>query len=123
MEGTNNVVDFSKLEDLDYILTKRGHRIREYIEKIFEGNGIKPRILMETSNSGTAYRLATAGMGVSFASEVTINSTKAMAEYDLFDIDNPSFQWEIGVLYRNGAYITRAERFLIDKMKEVLINI
>jgi DNA-binding transcriptional LysR family regulator len=120
LEGTENVVDFAKLKDLDFILTKKGHRIRDYVDKLFDINGLKPNIILETSNSGTAYRLATAGMGVCFAAEMTINSTKAVGEYELYKIDSVSNGWEIGALYRKDAYLTSAEKDLIDMMRDVL---
>jgi DNA-binding transcriptional LysR family regulator len=119
LDETDNVIDFSKLKDIDFILTKKGHRIRDYVDKFFEDTGFKPNIILETSNSGTAFRLATAGMGICFASEMTVSSTKAIEEYDLFEID--IFDgWEIGALYRKDAYLTSAERDLIEMMREVL---
>jgi DNA-binding transcriptional LysR family regulator len=119
LSGTCNVIDFGKLKDLDFILTKKGHRIRDYVDKFFEDNDYKPNVILETSNSATAFRLATAGMGICFASETTINSAKAIEEYDLFEIGILINGWEIGALYRKDAYLTSAERELIEMMREV----
>lgn len=122
LDGTDNVIDFTKLKDLGFILTRKGHRIRDYADKIFDENDFKPNILLETSNSGTAYRLATAGIGVCFAAEMTINATKAIGEYDLFQIESCSNAWEIGALYRKDTYLTIAEKELIVMMREALIK-
>lgn len=119
IDGTENVIDFSKLNNFDFILTKKGRIIRTYADEIFHKYGITPNIILETSNSGTAYRLAIAGMGLSFAAEMTINSVSATEEYDLYDICSPGFGWEIVALHRKGDYITAAERRLIDLAKEV----
>ncbi|MDF2882827.1 MAG: LysR family transcriptional regulator [Clostridiaceae bacterium] len=118
INGTEDVIDFSKLNNFDFILTRKGHIIRTYSDEIFDKNGISPNIILETSNSGTAYRLAVAGMGLSFAAEMTINSVTATEEYDLFDICSPSFAWEVVAMYRKDTYITIAERRLIDLAKD-----
>jgi DNA-binding transcriptional LysR family regulator len=117
LEGTEDVVDLSKLGDIDFILTNKGHTIRAFVDEILEKNGIKPNIVLETSNSATAYRLATAGMGACFAAEMTINSTSTVEEYDLFEIGKPSLGWDIVAMYRKDAYITVAERRLIELAK------
>jgi DNA-binding transcriptional LysR family regulator len=119
VDGTENIVDLSKLKGIDFIMTKKGHTIRTLVDEILEKNGIKPNIVLETSNSGTAYRLATAGMGVCFAAEMTINSTSPIEEIDLFEIEKPSLGWDIVAMYRKDAYITAAERRLIDLAKEM----
>jgi DNA-binding transcriptional LysR family regulator len=122
VDGTDNVIDLSKLGDIDFILTNKGHTIRTYVDEILQQNGIKPNIVVETSNSGTAYRLATAGMGVCFAAEMTIKSTITVGEYDLFEIGKASFGWDIVAMYRRDTYITAAERRLIDLAKNVFDN-
>jgi DNA-binding transcriptional LysR family regulator len=119
VNGTEDVIDISKLGDIDFILTKKGHTIRACVDEVFEKYGINPNIIMETSNSGTAYRLATAGMGACFAADMTVNSTTPIGEYDLFEIGRPSYGWEIVAMYRKDAYITVAERRLIELAKDV----
>lgn len=119
VQGTEDVIDISKLGDIDFILTNKGHTIRAFVDEIFEKHGINPNIILETSNSGTAYRLATAGMGVCFAADMTVNSTTPIGEYDLFEIGRQSYLWEIVAMYRKDAYITAAERRLIELAKVV----
>jgi DNA-binding transcriptional LysR family regulator len=119
-KGTKNLVNFQKLKDVNFILTKKGHRIRDLVEDLFNKNGFTPKILLETSNSSTAYRLATTGLGVCFAWEVIIHSTKTIEEVDLFEIDSPSTEWNVGFMYRRDAYITNAEKELMKIMKDVI---
>jgi DNA-binding transcriptional LysR family regulator len=118
VEGTEDVIDISTLDNMDFILTNKGHTIRTLVDEMFDKNGIKPNIILETSNSGTAYRLATTGMGICFAAEMTIKSTSTIEECDLFEIAKPSVGWDIVAMYRKEAYITSAERRLIDLAKD-----
>jgi DNA-binding transcriptional LysR family regulator len=119
VDGTEDVVDISKLGDIDFILTKQGHTIRACVDDIFDKHGISPKVILETSNSGTAYRLATAGMGVCFAADMTISSTIPVGDYDLLEIGQPGVGWEIVAIYGKDAYITAAERRLINLARDV----
>ena len=120
LDINSNIVNLNSLKDVDFILTKKNHRIRKLTEYLFDLFNFKPKIILETSNTATAFRLATSGIGVCFVSEMILNTTKPMNEFDLFNIENSPIIWNISISYLKNAYLNDAQRYFIDCAKSVL---
>ena len=120
LDINSNIVNLNSLKDVDFILTKKNHRIRKLTEYLFDLFNFKPKIILETSNTATAFRLATSGIGVCFVSEMILNTTKPMNEFDLFNIENSPVKWNISISYLNSSYLSNVERSFIDFAKTVL---
>ncbi len=120
LNKNSNIVNLSSLKDVDFILTKKNHRIRKLTEHLFDFFKFEPNIILETSNTATAFRLATSGIGVCFVSEMVLNTTKPMNEFDLFNIENSPIKWDVSISYLNSSYLSNAERSFIDFSKTVL---
>ncbi|KHS58094.1 MULTISPECIES: LysR family transcriptional regulator [Terrisporobacter] len=120
LDINSNIVNLNSLKDVDFILTKKNHRIRKLTEYVFDLFNFKPKIILETSNTATAFRLATSGIGVCFVSEMILNTTKPMNEFDLFNIENSPVKWNISISYLNSSYLSNVERSFIDFAKTVL---
>ncbi|WP_042273395.1 LysR family transcriptional regulator [[Clostridium] dakarense] len=120
LDGNSNVIDINKLNDINLILTKKGHRIRNFMDNMFNSHEFNPKILLETDNTSTAFRLATSGLGACFVSDMVINTTKPIDEYDLFYIDDSNSKWSVAILYLKNSYLNIAEKYLIDLSKAVL---
>ena len=121
--NTLNSIDINKLSGVDFILTKRGHRMRDFTNELFDSHKLKPKVILETSNTATAFRLATSGLGICFVSDMVTNTTKPVDDFELFDIENIPVKWDVAVSYLKNNYLTIAERFLIDISKEMTINV
>ncbi len=117
--GHSNVISKEKLKDMDFILTKKNHRIRKLTENLFETLDFKPKIVLETANTATAFRLATSGLGVCFVSEMILNTTTPIGEYDLFSVEDSPLVWNISIQYLKKTYINDAERYFIDCAKDI----
>lgn len=120
LDINSNIVNLSSLKDVDFILTKKNHRIRKLTEHLFDIYDFKPKILLETSNTATAFRLATSGIGICFVSEMILNTTKSMYEFDLFNIEDHPIKWDISISYLNNSYLSNVERHFINFCKEAL---
>lgn len=120
LPNSKNIISLSKLQNIDFILTKKSHRIRSLTDNVFDLYNFCPKTILETSNTATAFRLATSGLGVCFVSEMILNTTKPIAEFDLFHIENSPIRWDIAMLYLKNSYLTKAERYFIDLAREVL---
>ena len=120
LPNSTNVISLEKLKDIDFILTKKNHRIRKLTENLFDMFDFKPKVVLETANTATAFRLATSGLGVSFVSEMILNTTVPMDDFDLFNIENSPIIWNISISYLKNAYLNDAQRYFIDCAKSVL---
>ncbi len=123
LSNTSDTILVDKLQDIDFILTKKNHRIRKLTETIFDSFDIIPKIVLETSNTATAFRLATSGFGVCFVSEMILNTTRPIYEYDLFHIENNPIIWNISISYLTNSYLSKTERYFINCAKSVLTEI
>lgn len=111
--NTINSIDIDKLLNIDFIFTKRGHRMRDFTDKLFDTHKLKPKVILETSNT------ATSGLGVCFVSDMVTNTTKAVNDYELLEIENIPVKWDVAVSYFKNSYLTIAEKYLIDISKEM----
>ena len=123
LDDKSNIIDINKLNYINLILTKKGHRIRNFMDSIFDSHEFNPKILLETDNTSTAFRLATSGLGACFVSDMVINTTKAIEKYDLFNIEDSNSKWSVAILYLTNSYLNNCERYLIDLSKNIFNNI
>ena len=56
-------MDMSELRSEEFILFRKGQRMRQAADYIFETAGYEPKILWELSNATSIYRLSSSGMG------------------------------------------------------------
>jgi DNA-binding transcriptional LysR family regulator len=121
-KNNSNIISLNDIKDVGFILTKKSHSIRSLSEQLFDLHNFEPNIILETANTATAFRLATSGIGVCFVSEMILNTTTSINDFDLFHIENSPIKWDIAVLYLKNSYLTIAERYFIDLAKEVFIK-
>ncbi|MBQ1391652.1 MAG: LysR family transcriptional regulator substrate-binding protein [Firmicutes bacterium] len=57
-------------EKFPFILLSKGNRVRKVLDAYMEKIGFKPKIVLETENTETAYELAGRGMGVTVYPEL-----------------------------------------------------
>ena len=60
----NRDLDMFLFEKFPFILLSKGNRVRKVLDAYMEKIGFKPKIVLETENTETAYELAGRGMGV-----------------------------------------------------------
>lgn len=111
-------LEFSYLENKNFILLKRGKRMRFVADEIFKHAEFRPNILLEVGSSDTAYRLSAAGMGFTFISENVIRSLNANQYRNYFLINNVAFT--LALAYRRGEYLTKAAHEFIAITKQIM---
>ena len=66
----NRDLDMFLFEKFPFILLSKGNRVRKVLDAYMEKIGFKPKIVLETENTETAYELAGRGMGVTVYPEL-----------------------------------------------------
>ncbi|MBQ6662232.1 MAG: LysR family transcriptional regulator [Firmicutes bacterium] len=66
----NRDLDMFLFEKFPFILLSKGNRVRKVLDAYMEKIGFKPKIILETENTETAYELAGRGMGVTVYPEL-----------------------------------------------------
>ena len=119
---SEGVVDISRTADLPFILPKKGYDIRSAVDILFEHYDIEPKVVLETTSNEAAYRLATAGLGVTVVPRMTVALSFSVDHPDIFSMDDPPVTWDVVAAYRKDSYISKAIRAFFDVAKEALAS-
>lgn len=118
LPGKNQIVDLSKLGDLDFIMLKKGHANRIHADKLLKAHGIAPRVQMEVSSCTSAVQLAASGLGVAIVPMRALDVLGGKEKFCCYSYSEEPDGWDVNVIYKEEVYLDRAERYLIDLMKE-----
>jgi DNA-binding transcriptional LysR family regulator len=124
--------EIKRFESEKFILQCPGQRLRQIANEVFIKAGIKPKILMETSNIETSLRLVMAGIGCAFIPEMYAeNSARKFSPKKkppaggtfYFTIGDNPLTWTIGTAFQKDVYLTQAARAFINVTKDVIQEI
>lgn len=114
----NKRINLNCLKNENFILPKRGQRMRLIVDDIFEKAKFKPKILFEMENLDTAHRIAAAGMGFTFVPENVIWLFSSDKYSNYFWVNGKKFVFTIS--YRRNEYIPKSTQEFINMAKETL---
>jgi len=117
-EDGQTPVIIDNLQDTPFILLKKGHGIRFAVDKFFEGKGFTPLIGMETTSNETAYRLASAGMGVAIVPEISLYSFRALGKPYIYRLDKEGIKWDVVLLYRKTDSTNPKMKLFLDIVRD-----
>lgn len=121
-DGSHRYIALSDCVDKDFLLLKKGHGIRTAIDVLFMEAGVKPSSVFETTSNETAYRLATAGMGIAIVPESTIFLSAPIEKPYLYSLSKAGVHWEIGAVCRCREGLTGAQKYLIEILKKRFLH-
>lgn len=121
-DGSRRYVELAGCGNKDFLLLKKGHGIRTAIEVLFMEAGVHPSSIFETTSNETAYRLATAGMGIAIVPESTIFLSTPVEKPYLYSLSKEGVHWEIGAVYRCREGLTGAQKYLINILKKRFLH-
>ena len=118
-------IKLSDLRDCPFLLLKQGHRVRQISDTLFQEEGIKPKIIMESINIETLYRLTITNMGITFLPKSLI--LKWNKESDnlqqcliyLFSLTNSIANYGMVAIYNKYRRMPMAARKFISLIKEI----
>ncbi len=116
--GTTDEVRLELLKDETFILLKRGHAIRKKTDDVLKRHKIEPVRIMELSSCISAVQLADAGLGVTIVPERAVEVLGGAERFCCYRCAGESDLWDVNAVYKEDTYLDRAERCLIDLMKE-----
>ena len=118
-EGSSHVVNLGKLREEQFILLKKGHAIRKKADSLLKRHRISPEHIMEVSSCISAVQLADAGLGVTIVPERAVEVLGGPDRFCCYQYTDEPDGWDVNAVYKEDAYLDRAERHLIDLLKEV----
>ena len=121
-ENGRQIVQITQLGSQRFIMLKHGHGIRDKIDFLFDMNGIRPEILMETTNNETAFSLAAAGLGAAIVPEYNIRRFVPEHPIDVFRITEQGLFWDVGAVVNQNAALNRYVLGCIHLIREKYNN-
>ncbi|HJB06900.1 MAG TPA: LysR family transcriptional regulator [Candidatus Enterocloster faecavium] len=115
--GSRNWVSIGDMTGCDFILLKRGNRIRRAVEAIFLEHGVKPRTTVESSNNMTVYMMAAAGVGLAIVPDSVVRIMNPLRIPRVYSIGKGGFHWNIGAIWREDMVLSGAHTQLIRLLK------
>lgn len=109
------VVNLAELRNQPFILLKNGHGIRNALDGIFEYNGFRPKIFMETTNNETAYGLAATGLGAAIVPKMNVESLRHLHPIDVYRLSESGLKWTISAVFN----AEESERYFAAKYVEL----
>jgi len=116
------VIDLRKMKNRDFILLKKGHANRKRADEVLKEYGIIPNVLMEVSSCISAVQLADSGLGSTIVPARALEVLGGKEKFCCYQYSEESDGWDVNVIYKEEVYLDRAERYLIELMKEVFTS-
>ena len=116
LNGTSYASDiYSNIGDSD-IWTEG---VVDQIDRIFKKAGFVPKNVTEASSNMTALSLsANAGLGITIVPERAVETFADKDKLKIYRYSEQQDTWDINAVYKKDTYLGKAERALIDIIKE-----
>lgn len=98
-----------------FILFGKGnYHLRELFLSLLESHGVKPDVVFESNLVGSIKSLVRNGTGISAFLKKVVTDEKGIKAVSV----EPALFTEIGIAWKKGTYISRANRLFIDYLKK-----
>lgn len=119
--GQPDTVDFSRLTGKPFVLQRPGHIIRDAIDLMMKSYNVEPNVVMEVDGNSSAYRMSTAGLGLSIVPRMTTNLVYAPGPHYLYRLmDKVPVTWEVRAVYRKDFRVGTVERRFFEIIRDAL---
>ena len=112
-------VDLRKLKGFPYIILRKGQFNRRQTDIILAEADINPRVIMEVSSCMSAAQLAKSGLGFTIVPERAVLALGGLDQFHCYRIDSQYSTWDVNAFYKKDSYLDKADRYFIDRMKDV----
>lgn len=115
-------IQFDQLEQLPFILLRKGQKMRQIADSVFQNSSSSPKIVMETENITTAYKLASVGFGATFVPKGINELTSPVGPIQHIPFDTPLY-WSLAVMYEKNTSTTEFFDYLLLLSKKIVLSV
>ncbi|WP_249870690.1 LysR family transcriptional regulator [Oceanobacillus saliphilus] len=109
--------DISKLDGDDFILLKSQNSLRRITDELFKKKSVTPNIVLETSNTVNALRLANSGIGLSIIPEIVVTKESKLTS-NFYKIEDPASKYDFVIAYKKGKVLPPSAIAFLNSAKE-----
>ena len=111
------ILSLKKIAAFPFIGIKKRHSVTREVQKIFEKSQIEPHIILKLESSTAAAQLAAAGLGYTIVPGRCARSLGPGYKAYCYRYDHYPLSLRVCVLYKDNTYLNKAERYLINLLK------
>jgi len=116
-------INMAMLENESFLLREKGSAARELTDHIFAVNGMKPRILMESSDTLAIINGIKENIGLAILPALLINEYTADGEIISGEISDANLKRNYYIVYHKNKFMSKTALKLMDCFREMLLCI
>ncbi len=112
------VLPINAWKELPFIMLEQGQSTLSFVRDFFQKNEISPNIILSIRNLGQALYAVRQGLGVTITPSIPIFESEEPAAVSYFSLSNDrrSVHRRTAIVHRGDAYLSQAEKGLIEIM-------
>lgn len=119
LDPERRLVDLAKVAThFPFIGIKKHHSIHGKVDRLFRKVNVTPYLFLEEESSISAAQLAAGGLGFTIVPSRVKAILDREADACCYQCVSHPQRWEVNAIYKEDTYLNRAERYLIDLLKE-----
>jgi DNA-binding transcriptional LysR family regulator len=107
-------IDLDRFKNEKFILSKRGYRLRLFVDAFLENQKLEPAVLMEATEIPLICNMIRHGLGVGFIPEAFSRGNPDLLAFPV----KPKLTWHFGAVYRKGMRLTPGMRRFMEIAKD-----
>jgi DNA-binding transcriptional LysR family regulator len=115
-------IDLQYLRDREFILHKKGQRLRQAADELFAQANLEPRILWETASAITAYNLSAANMGLAITSSAYC-LVQNSPQLRFFSLGSPPLVYKTILAYVSRETLSNSALAVIGEVKKFFASL
>jgi DNA-binding transcriptional LysR family regulator len=118
LDSATKPVPLSLFAHDPFIFLRAGNDTRMRADKIFQENGLAPKIVLELDQLATAYNVTCYGMGATIMSDTLAQKASRNSTMLYYKIDSPHTLRKVFFYNKQNKYVTKAmEQFIVIAQK------
>lgn len=114
------IIDPALLRKAPFVLTAPNTLSRQIADAFFQAANIQPEIIFESDSITTVYDTALSVGALCLVPESLVCQRDPQRHHGYFSIDRARYSMQMVVAWRQGAYLSRAAKALIDILRDLL---
>ncbi|MGE4424735.1 MAG: LysR family transcriptional regulator [Pseudodesulfovibrio sp.] len=117
-QAARGSIRLEALREVPFILFEDGFALNRIILAACRRSGFEPAVITKSSQIDFICKLAGAGLGAAFLPRV-VAERRTSGQVGLVEVEDPHTAWDMAVIWRRGAYRSRAAQAWLDVVRDL----
>ncbi|EGB15990.1 transcriptional regulator, LysR family [Pseudodesulfovibrio mercurii] len=117
-QAARKSIRLDALREVPFILFEDGFALNRIILTACRRSGFEPAVIAKSSQIDFICKLAGAGLGAAFLPRI-VAERRTSGAVGIIDVEDPHMVWDMAVIWRRGAYRSRAAQAWLDVVRDL----